>query len=111
MEATRLYRNRGDGTFEDVTRAAGLEDKVIFAMGHNFGDLDNDGWLDFQLGTGNPDLRSVIPNRMFLGVDGVRFREVTIEGAQRSSRALARASCSRAPSGGGRRSSRTAPIL
>jgi hypothetical protein len=80
VEATRIYRNRGDGTFDDVSRAAGLEDKVIFAMGANFGDLDNDGWLDLHLGTGNPDLRSVIPNRMFRGVDGTRFQEVTIEG-------------------------------
>jgi hypothetical protein len=80
VEASRLYRNRGDGTFEDVTRAWGLEDKVIFAMGSNFGDLDNDGWLDAYIGTGNPDLRSVIPNRMFRSVGGTRFEEVTIEG-------------------------------
>lgn len=80
VEPSRLYRGRGDGTFEDVTRAWGLEDKVIFAMGSNFGDLDNDGWPDFYLGTGNPDLRSVIPNRMFRSVEGRRFEEVTIEG-------------------------------
>jgi hypothetical protein len=49
-------------------------------MGSNFGDLDNDGWLDFYLGTGNPDLRSVIPNRMFRSVAGSRFEEVTLEG-------------------------------
>ena len=49
-------------------------------MGSNFGDLDNDGWLDFYVGTGNPDLRSVIPNRMFRNVEGRRFEEVTLEG-------------------------------
>lgn len=78
--ASRLYRNERDGTFSDVTRAAGLDDKVIFAMGSNFGDLDNDGLPDFYVGTGNPDLRSVIPNRMFRNVDGRRFEEVTFEG-------------------------------
>ncbi len=78
--ASRLYRNERNGTFSDVTRAAGLADKVIFAMGSNFGDLDNDGWLDFYVGTGNPDLRSVIPNRMFRSVSGRRFEEVTLEG-------------------------------
>ncbi len=80
VESSRLYRNNRDGTFSDVTRAAGLEDKVIFAMGSNFGDVDNDGWLDFYLGTGNPDLRSIIPNRMFRSVAGKRFEEVTLEG-------------------------------
>jgi hypothetical protein len=80
VEPTRLYRNNRDGTFADVTRSMGLEDKVIYAMGSNFGDLDNDGWLDFYIGTGNPDLRSVIPNRMFRNVDGRRFEEVTLSG-------------------------------
>jgi len=77
---TALYHNRHDGTFEDVSAAAGLADKAIFAMGSNFGDIDNDGWLDFYLGTGNPDLRSIIPNRMFRNDGGKRFREVTLEG-------------------------------
>jgi hypothetical protein len=80
VEQSRLYRNRGDGTFEDVTQRAGLDRKVIYAMGSNFGDLDNDGWLDFYAGTGNPDLRSVIPNRMFHSVQGRRFEEVTLPG-------------------------------
>jgi len=80
FQPSRLYRNRGDGTFEDVTRRVGLADKVIYAMGSNFGDLDNDGWLDFYVGTGNPDLRSVVPNRMFRNVNGRRFEEVTLPG-------------------------------
>ena len=80
VEQSRLFRNRGDGTFQDVTQQVGLDRKVIYAMGSNFGDLDNDGWPDFYLGTGNPDLRSVIPNRMFHNVGGKRFQEVTLPG-------------------------------
>jgi hypothetical protein len=80
VEQSRLYRNKGDGTFEDVTQRVGLDRKAIYAMGSNFGDLDNDGWLDFFVGTGNPDLRSVIPKRMFRNVAGQRFEEVTIPG-------------------------------
>ena len=80
VESSRLYHNQHDGTFADVTREAGLTDKVIFAMGSNFGDLDNDGFLDFYVGTGNPEIRSVIPNRMFRGVEGTRFQEVSVEG-------------------------------
>ena len=78
-ERGRLYHNRGDGTFEDVTRAAGLY-RVVPAMGLNFGDLDNDGWLDLYLGTGSPDFGSLFPNRMFRNSEGRVFQDVTTAG-------------------------------
>jgi hypothetical protein len=78
-ERSRLYRNEGDGTFQDVTRAVGLH-KVILAMGHNFGDLDNDGFLDVYFGTGNPDFSLLVPNRMFRNAEGRRFQDVTTAG-------------------------------
>jgi len=71
-----LYHNKHDGTFEDVSLAAGLT-KVAFAMGANFGDIDNDGYLDFYLGTGNPQLRSLVPNKLFKNIDGKHFLDVT----------------------------------
>jgi FG-GAP-like repeat/ASPIC and UnbV len=78
-ERGRLFHNRGDGTFEDVTKAAGLY-KVVPAMGLNFGDLDNDGWLDLYLGTGNPDFGTLIPKRMFRNSEGRVFQDVTTAG-------------------------------
>ena len=78
-EGMKLYRNRGDGRFDDVTRAMGLE-CVLLAMGCNFGDLDNDGWLDFYVGTGNPDLGAIFPNRMFRKNAGGAFQDVTASG-------------------------------
>ncbi len=62
--------------FEDKTKEAGL-DMVFAAMGSNFGDFDNDGYLDFYLGTGDPDLSTLVPNRMFKNVGGKRFAEIT----------------------------------
>jgi hypothetical protein len=72
----RLYHNNHDGTFTDATVSAHLN-HVLLAMGSNFGDLDNDGWLDFYLGTGNPDLSMLIPNRMFRNAEGKFFQDVT----------------------------------
>jgi hypothetical protein len=75
-EATKLFRNRKGLGFEDVTREAGL-DMVFLAMGSNFADFDNDGYLDFYLGTGEPNLASLVPNRMFKNVAGKRFADIT----------------------------------
>ncbi|QEC68842.1 CRTAC1 family protein [Panacibacter ginsenosidivorans] len=71
-----LFRNKHDGTFEDVTNKVGLN-KVAFAMGANFGDIDNDGYPDIYLGTGNPLFQSLVPNKMFKNMDGRKFIDVT----------------------------------
>ena len=44
----RLYRNLGDGTFQDVTRLAGVGDSA-WGTGSAFADYDGDGWLDLYL--------------------------------------------------------------
>ena len=75
-EKPRLYRNNKDGTFTDVTVEANMN-RVCHAMGHNYGDLDNDGWLDFYCGTGDPDFTTLIPNRMFRNAGGKFFQDVT----------------------------------
>lgn len=71
-----LYHNNGDGTFTNVAGEVGL-DKVVFAMGANFGDIDHDGFLDMYLGTGNPSYQSLIPNKMFKNINGESFADVT----------------------------------
>jgi tetratricopeptide (TPR) repeat protein len=71
-----LYRNNHDGTFTDVTNETGLN-KVVFSMGANFGDIDNDGYPDMYFGTGNPDFKSLVPNKLFKNIDGKRFADVT----------------------------------
>jgi enediyne biosynthesis protein E4 len=70
-----LLRNRGDGTFEDVTEAAGLN-VLMYGMGLTVGDINNDGFPDiFVTGVGG--------NRLFLnvrGADGKRhFSDITQE--------------------------------
>jgi tetratricopeptide (TPR) repeat protein len=74
-----LYRNNHDGTFSDVSKVSGLS-KTVFAMGANFGDIDNDGFLDMYLGTGNPDYKSLTPNKLFRNMGTGTFADVTVSG-------------------------------
>ena len=74
--SSRLFHNKGGKGFDNTLEEAGL-DMVFATMGCNYGDLDNDGWLDFYLGTGDPDLGTLVPNRMFKNVSGTRFAEIT----------------------------------
>src|SRR5262249_53117523 len=46
VRENRLYRNSGNGTFEDVTARAGVENKGEWAVGGGWFDYDNDGLLD-----------------------------------------------------------------
>ena len=45
-QSATLYHNKGNGTFEDVTKKAGLYDPTSKSLGIALLDYDNDGWLD-----------------------------------------------------------------
>lgn len=73
-----LYNNR-NGRFKNVTTRSGLN-RPMLPMGANFGDLDNDGWLDMYITTGKPDFESLMPNVMLRNDGGNRFEDVTRTG-------------------------------
>ena len=76
VETLKLYRNRHDGTFEDVTAKVGL-DRVLMPMGANFGDVDNDGFLDIYLGMGAPSFAAMMPHVLLRNEGGKKFVDVT----------------------------------
>jgi hypothetical protein len=78
-EASRLYRGTPGGRFVEVGGRYGLTEPTA-AMGSNFGDLDNDGYPDFYLGTGYPPYHSVMPNVMYRNRRGRGFSNVTYAG-------------------------------
>ena len=75
----RLYRNLSGQGFRDVTEETGLM-RVHLAMGAEFGDLDNDGFLDLFLGTGAPSYDALAPNVMYRNDSSNSFQDVTFSG-------------------------------
>lgn len=65
----RLYRQRVDGRFEDLTEHSGLRNPG-FGMGVAVGDIDNDGQLDVYFSNFGPD-------RLFRNLGECRFEDVT----------------------------------
>ena len=74
-----LYRNDGDDRFADVAGECGL-DHPYLPMGAGFGDLDNDGYLDIYLATGDPDYKTLVPNIMLRNDAGLSFQDITTSG-------------------------------
>ena len=73
-----LYLNRG-GKFEEVSKEFGL-DHAYLPMGASFGDVDNDGFLDIYLATGDPGYETLMPNVMLRNNRGTSFQDVTTSG-------------------------------
>lgn len=67
----RLYRNQGDGTFADVTAAAGLPTEMLGINVAVFADFDNDGDKDLFLGCGTDQ------NRLYRNEGDGTFSDVT----------------------------------
>ncbi len=66
----RLFRNRGDGTFEDVTAKAGVGCPECYSMGVAVGDYDNDGYPDIYVSNYGP-------NTLFHNRGNGTFEDVT----------------------------------
>lgn len=70
-----LFRNNGDGTFRNVTEDAGITG-WYGAMSSQVADLDNDGFDEIFLGTGNPELDWCEPKPVFRNDGRGRFRDI-----------------------------------
>lgn len=68
-----LYRNRRDGTFEDVSKEAGILEHIGRGMSVAFADYDNDGFTDMFVTNDN------LPNFLFRNRRNGTFEEVALE--------------------------------
>ena len=68
----RLYHNKGDGTFEDVTKQAGLFDETNKGLGVLIFDYDNNGWPDIMMANDTQ------PNKLWQNMGDGTFEDVGV---------------------------------
>lgn len=67
-----VYRNRGDGTFEDVTGTTGFASSPGKGLGIAFNDYDQDGWIDVLVANDS------FPQQLFRNQGGSGFEELAL---------------------------------
>src|SRR6185436_16652635 len=72
-ETSWLFRNRGNGTFEDVTATCGIFDSSSKALGVTLIDFDRDGWPDVFVANDTQ------PNKLYRNLRNGRFKDVALE--------------------------------
>jgi enediyne biosynthesis protein E4 len=68
-----LFRNRGDGTFEDVTASSGIFDSSSKSLGVAMFDYDQDGWPDLLVANDTQ------PNKLYRNLGNGKFKDVSVE--------------------------------
>ncbi len=71
-ESSTLFHNRGDGTFENVTKKAGLYDPTSKSLGVALIDYDNDGWMDLFVSNDTE------PNKLYHNNHNGTFTDVAV---------------------------------
>jgi hypothetical protein len=72
-ESSTLFHNRGDGTFENVTKRAGLYDPTGKSLGVAMLDYDNDGWMDLFVANDTE------PNKLYHNNHNGTFTDVAVQ--------------------------------
>jgi hypothetical protein len=72
-ETCWLFRNRGNGTFEDVTATSGIFDASSKSLGVTIFDFDQDGWPDIVVANDTQ------PNKLYRNLRNGRFKDVAVE--------------------------------
>jgi len=69
-QPSKLYRNKGDGTFVDITKTALVGGAYGPALGVSTADFDNDGWMDIYVGNDG------MPNQLWINQKNGTFKDM-----------------------------------
>ena len=74
--SNKLYLNKGNFQFEDISAKAGFKDKKQWSTGVVMVDINNDGWLDIYVcNAGNMNDASLRKNQLFINNHDLTFTE------------------------------------
>lgn len=80
QNSNKLYLNKGDFKFEDITNEAGLKDDNGWSSGANMIDINNDGWLDIYVcKSASLNSGSLRANKLFINQKDNTFKESASE--------------------------------
>jgi hypothetical protein len=71
----RLYLNKGNLVFEDITATSGINIGKIWSNGITFVDINNDGWMDIYISQGGPNMRLSRKNVLYINQKNNTFLE------------------------------------
>jgi hypothetical protein len=79
QENNKLYLNRGNFVFEDVTEQAGLACPDVWSTGVSMADVNGDGWLDIYVCKSGPPNTPNRNNELFINNGDLTFTEMSAE--------------------------------
>lgn len=75
MVPNKLFLNKGDLVFEDISDAAGINQNKHWANGVSFADINGDGWLDIYISQGGPGPQGERANVLLVNQKNLTFKE------------------------------------
>ncbi|MDC7995979.1 VCBS repeat-containing protein [Altibacter sp. HG106] len=75
----KLYLNKGDFVFEDISESAGINVNKQWANGVTFADVNNDGFLDIYVSQGGPRQAADRPNLLYINQGDLTFKEAATD--------------------------------
>ena len=80
QNSNKLYLNKGNFVFEDITESARVEDDKGWSTGVTMVDINNDGWLDIYVcKSGSLDNRKARQNKLFINQKNNKFKEEALK--------------------------------
>ena len=77
--ANKLYLNKGNLVFEDISESANIRSNKNWSNGVTFVDINNDGWMDIYISQGGPRGKDQRKNLLFINQKNLTFKEEALK--------------------------------